>query len=81
MNLRIKKWIKTAMRRDIVMTSIRVAVVVGTILVAINCGDRICTLSLTTKDVLKIFPTYMVPYLVSTYSSVKVIIKDGKKSL
>jgi small ligand-binding sensory domain FIST len=35
----MKEWIRMAMRRDIVMRSLNVGVVVATILAAINQGD------------------------------------------
>ena len=61
----------TAFERDIFLTAVRVAIVVGTILVAINYGDRVFNGSLLFSDYVKIVITYFVPYFVSTYSSVK----------
>lgn len=51
----------------------RIAIVVGTILVLINHGDTVFQMTLTAEQVLKILLTYLVPYCVSTYSSVRAI--------
>ena len=71
----MKQWIKIALTREVVTTSLGVAAVVGTILVAINCGDHICSGAVTRADILKMALTYCVPYMVSTYASVKAITK------
>ena len=71
----MKQWIKIALTREVVITSLGVAAVVGTILVAINCGDRIVSGIITRTDILKMTLTYCVPYMVSTYASVKAITK------
>ena len=69
-NLRI---FKNAGRPDIVSRSFRVSLVVGTILVGINQGDAILDGRVGLNELLKIFLTYLVPYCVSTYSSVVII--------
>lgn len=48
----------------------RVALIVGTVLIAINHGDKILTGGMTTGAWVKCMLTYLVPYAVSTYSSV-----------
>jgi len=53
--------------RDTVMRALKVAVFVGTALIAINQGDVI--LSGTVPPVWKVALTYLVPYGVSTYSA------------
>jgi hypothetical protein len=45
------------------------ALVVGTVLVAINYGDRLLTGDLAGRDLLKIALTYCVPFCVSAWSS------------
>ena len=65
--------IRIAASREVISTSLSVALVVGTILVAINYGDRIIARTVTRGDVLKMLLTYCVPYMVSTYASVKAI--------
>ena len=64
---------KNARRPDIVSRSFRVSLVVGTILVAINHGDTIFDGRVGLSEFIKIFLTYLVPYCVSTYSSVVII--------
>ncbi len=50
-------------------------VIVGTILIAINYGDRIYAQSVTGTDFLKMTLTYLVPYCVSTWSAVEALRK------
>ena len=57
----------------VVKTAIKVALVVGTVLALINHGDAILHASLTKHSIFQILLTYLVPYCVSTYSSVKAI--------
>lgn len=66
-------WIATATRRDIVRRSIRVAALVGTLLVVINQGDRLIEREIRPLDWLKIVLTYLVPFCVSTHASVSAI--------
>lgn len=63
-------WLRIARRPDIVRRSLKVGLIVGTILVMINQGDAILTGSVTGTQVIKILLTYCVPYAVSTYASV-----------
>ena len=46
------------------------ALIVGHVLAAINHGDRILTGTMTTGDWLKVALTFLVPYTVSTISSI-----------
>lgn len=64
------EWIGEATRRQVVVRSLKVAVVVGTLLVAINQGDRMLGGQLDTVAWLKIGLTYLVPYGVATYAAV-----------
>lgn len=73
----MKQWIKIALTREVVRTSLGVATVVGTILVTINYGDRIYSKTITQTDLWKMILTYCVPYMVSTYASVKAINARG----
>lgn len=65
-------WIKLALRRDIFLRSIKVAVIVGTLLAAINHGDSLLALTIDTGAALKILLTYLVPFCVATWSAVEV---------
>lgn len=66
-------WLRIAMRLDIVLRSLKVSAIIGTILVAINQGDMILTGQLDATAAWKIPLTYLVPYCVSTYGSVSAI--------
>lgn len=63
---------KIALRKRIVLDSIKVMLVVGTLLNIINQGSNV--LSGLEINWYKLFLTYSVPYLVSTYASVKTIL-------
>lgn len=58
------------MRPDIVRRGLKVALIVGTILTAINQGDIILNGPVTSVVVAKILVTYCVPFCVSTYAGV-----------
>ena len=62
-----------ALRRDVVARALRVALVVGVVLIAINQGDVIVSGDIDARTALKIALTPLVPYLVSTFSSVAAI--------
>lgn len=66
-------WLATAREPAVVRRSLRVAAVVGTLLVAINYTDRALAGSLGTADWCKIVLTYCVPYGVSTFSAVQAL--------
>ena len=68
---RVSSWLRVAVRPDIVRRSLKVAVLVGTILALINHGDRMLSGSLDGEAALKIVLTYLVPYCVSTWASVQ----------
>jgi len=59
--------------------SLKVAAIVGTVLVAVNQGDAIAGGMLTGQLMWKIPMTYLVPYLVSTYASVSAIVKHEQQ--
>jgi hypothetical protein len=73
------QWIKIALEPDIVRRSIRYAIVVGIILIAINYGDAILSGKIGFVHVLKIGLTVLVPYAVSTAASVGAIQNIRKK--
>jgi len=66
----MKKRLKTARRPEVIRTALRFAVVVGPILVFINHGDAIIAGTMTSTDWLKSALTMVVPYTVSTLSSI-----------
>ncbi len=72
----MKRWIRTAARRDVVLRSLRVALLVGAILVAINYTDRWLDGGLVSFDFVKMALTFLVPYCVCTYASVATILSN-----
>lgn len=55
--------------RAIVMRSIKVALIVGSLLVAINYGHKIVTGNVEGADWLRMALTYVVPFFVSLYGA------------
>lgn len=67
------EWLRVALTKSVVIRALKLALIVGTILAAINHGDKVFANALNTADVVKILITYFVPYCVSTISSVGAI--------
>jgi len=72
----MSKFMKVAMQAEVFRTAVKVALVVGTILALINHSSAIFNLTLSAQNIFQIILSYFVPYGVSTYSSVKTILKD-----
>ena len=66
-------FLSLALSRSVVLTAIKVALVVGTLLALINHYDKLATLNFQRSDIYKILLTYLVPYGVSTWSAVKAL--------
>jgi len=62
---------KTIFERDIVISSLKIALVVGVILNLINQGDVLFSMQFEKINWWKLLLTFAVPYLVSTYASVR----------
>jgi hypothetical protein len=71
----MKAWLEAALRRDVVRRSLRVSATVGTILVLVNFYDRIPGGPFGPRDAVKALLTYLVPYCVSTWVSVGMILE------
>ncbi len=69
----MKEWLGVATRRDVVSRALGYAIVVGAILISINHGDALVRGELGEARLLKMALTLMVPYCVSTSSSVGAI--------
>lgn len=69
-----------AFSRPVVISAIKVALIVGTILAFINHGNKILSLTITSQDLIKIILTYLVPYSVSTWSAVRAIEANSTKA-
>jgi hypothetical protein len=66
---RVIAWLRVATERHIVLGALRVAAVVGTVLVAINHGDRLLSGTLAPGDWIRIALTCLVPYCVATFAA------------
>ena len=66
-------WLAIATRPRVVRRALKYAVVVGSVLIAINHGDAIVHGELTTDRLLRMGLTVIVPYVVSTLSSVETL--------
>ena len=73
----MSSWSEIAFAPATVRRSLRVALVVGSILVVINYVDRILAGTLGALDLAKIGLTYCVPYCVATYGAVSALL-DAK---
>ena len=72
----MKQFFQTALLPQVYRTALKVSLLVGTILMLINHSPALLSGSLSVGNSLQIFLTYLVPYAVSTYSSVKIILSD-----
>jgi len=62
-----------ALKPSVMLSALKVALVVGTMLALINHGGSIIRFEFEAKQLIPIVLTYLVPYAVSTYSAVKAI--------
>ena len=63
-------WFRLALRKDILARGLKIGVVVGTLLTAINYGDVLIAGEVLPLMYVKILMTFCVPFCVSTYASV-----------
>ena len=66
-------WIRLALTKTVVRRALRYAAIVGVILIAINHGDALLRGRLEAGRLLKMALTVLVPYCVSTFSSVEAL--------
>lgn len=66
----MRSWLEIALSWTVVRRSLLYAVVVGAILIVINHGDVLLHGEITLSRILEMGLTVIVPYLVSTFSSV-----------
>ena len=69
----VQNYSSVCLRPEVTSTAIKLSLFVGTVLMLINHLPAILDKSLTGQNILQILLTYLVPYCVSTYSSVKII--------
>lgn len=66
-------FLQLALRADVVRRALAFAVVVGSVLIAINHGDALLSGEVAGRRMLKMGLTVLVPYAVSTLSSVSAL--------
>jgi len=66
-------FIALALSKKVVSSALKVSILVGTLLALINHGGALLNMTLSVDRVAQILLTYLVPYCVSTYSSVNAI--------
>lgn len=64
------RWLAVARERAVVLRAFKFALVVGAVLIAINHGDALWRGEVDARRLLKMGLTVLVPYVVSTLSSV-----------
>ena len=68
----MNEFLRAAIEKKTILTSVKVALVVGTILAAINYGDRIVIhRNMMLVDWIKLAITYCVPFFVATYGAAR----------
>ena len=67
----IKKVFAAIIKKSTVKDAFGVSFIVGIILNVVNQGDVLFSLEFGNLSILKLILTFIVPYLVSTYSSVR----------
>jgi len=66
----MNEWLSIATQRPVVRRGLLYALIVGSILISINHGDALMRGEVDGRRLLKMGLTTLVPYLVSTFSSV-----------
>jgi len=66
-------FLSTALAPNVVRPAVKIALVVGTVLVLINHGSALLQGQLESARLVQILLTYCVPYCVSSYSAVRAI--------
>ncbi|MEY2467228.1 MAG: hypothetical protein QOD03_1749 [Verrucomicrobiota bacterium] len=66
----MNEWLHLAFRPNVVKRALKCAVIVGCVLISINHGDAILRGDVSMARILRMALTVMVPYVVSTVSSV-----------
>jgi len=69
------KWWKLALERPVLLRGVRVAAIVGPIIIAINHWDTLLYGPVTGIATIQMLLTPLIPFCVSVYSSVSTIIR------
>ena len=75
----MSEWIRLATSGPVVRRAVKYAIVVGAVLIAINHGDAILDGSLSTRRLTQMALTVLVPYTVSTLSSVGALLQTENR--
>jgi hypothetical protein len=75
----LRDWVRLARHGSVVRRGLKFAVVVGSILIAINHGDAILAGELTRTNYVKMALTVVVPYVVSVLSSLGAMAEAGRR--
>jgi hypothetical protein len=75
----VRDWLQIAFSPPVVRRGLKYAVCVGGILIAINHGDAILRQEVNSGRLAQMALTVLVPYLVSTSSSVSAIREFGRR--
>ncbi len=68
-----KTWLQLSLQPDIAGRGLKVALIVGTILTAINQGEVLASSAITPEILIKILLNYCVLYFVSVYAELEVV--------
>ena len=79
-NDRPATWLHLAFQRNVVLRGLKVAAVVGSILITINHLPALLAGDVGATRILQMGLTYLVPYCVSTWSSVAAIREIQRRS-
>ena len=77
--MNLQRWLQVARRPSVVRRAIKVSLVVGTLLVAINHGPYLWAGDITPFRLFQIALTYVVPYCVATWSSVAALMEREQR--
>ncbi len=75
----LRTFLKNFFRQETVLRAIKVALVVGPVLIIINHHDAFLGLEFTQHLYIKIILTFLVPYCVSAYSSAQAYSADERR--
>ncbi len=69
----VREWLLLASRWSVMRRALMAGMLVGSVQILINHGDALLAGELTSRRVVKMILTSLVPYMVSTFSSVGAI--------
>jgi hypothetical protein len=75
----MKDWLQLAFQRDVVRRALVCVAIVGAVLIGINHGGALLRGEVTSGRLVQIALTLLVPYCVSTFSSVAAM-RDHRRS-